>query len=84
MDPISCDFFLKVRFKYLETRYWTYWIVSCKCCIVGPDFMDQISCGFFSKVGFKYLDTKYFIPRTYLMDKISCDFPTNFKQDGPF
>ena len=44
-------FFLKVRFKYLEEKYCTYWIVSYKYFIVGPYFLDPISCGFFSKYG---------------------------------
>ena len=47
MGPISCDFFLKVDFKYLEAKYWTYWTVFNIYFIRGSYLMDSISRGFF-------------------------------------
>ena len=47
MDTISCDFYSKFRFKYLEAKCWTYWTVLNKYFITGPYLMDPISCDFF-------------------------------------
>ena len=50
MDPISCDLFSKVFFKYLEAKYRTYRTVFIKYFIQGSCLMDQISCDFFWEV----------------------------------
>ena len=51
VDPIWCYFFSKIRFKYLEVKYWTYWTFSNKYIIPGPYLMDPISfCFFWSTV----------------------------------
>ena len=57
-DPTWYDFFPKVRFKYLEEKYWTCWTVFEKYLIPEPYLMDPISCNFFTKVRFKYLEAK--------------------------
>ena len=59
MDSISCDFFWKVRFNYLEAKYWTYRSVFNKYVKPGRYLMYLISSDFFSKVYFKYLEVKY-------------------------
>ena len=75
--------FLKVCFKFAESKYWTYWTVLNKCFITGPYLMDLVSSHFFWKFHFKYLEAYYlnywnvlsknFIPGSYLMKPISYD-----------
>ena len=50
--------FSKVRFTYLEAKYWTNWTVFNKYLIPGPYFKDPISCDSFSKVHLEYLESK--------------------------
>ena len=49
MDPISCDFSPKVCVKYLEAKYWTYWIAFNNYYISRQYLMDLISCDFFQR-----------------------------------
>ena len=63
MVPISYEFFSKVRFKYLELKYWTYLTVLDRQFIPGPYSVDgdhiwtrTIFDGIFSKVCFQYLE----------------------------
>ena len=37
---------LKIRFKYLEPKYWTYWTVFNKYSLAATHFMDPISYDF--------------------------------------
>ena len=36
MGPILWDFFSKVRFKYLEAKYWTDWTIHTRIILMGP------------------------------------------------
>ena len=59
MDQILFDFFLKVCFKYLEAKYWTYWTLFNKYFIPIPYLKDKVSYEIFPKAQFKYLGRIY-------------------------
>ena len=49
INPTSCDFFSKVRFKYLGAKYWIYWTMFNKYFLPGTYLMEPTSCYFLSK-----------------------------------
>ena len=82
MDQTSCDFFLKICFKYLEAKYRTCWTVFNTCFMPGIYLMNPIPCDFFQRsvlsiskqiIG-DVICHKHVKTGPYLIDQISCDF----------